>query len=53
LIARVRGDGTVPEVLAEHFEADGFRLPMTIALVDQDNKSIRGEITAKGEKVWH
>ena len=49
---RVKGDGEV-DLLAEHHEKEGFRLPMTLALIDQDNKAIRGEITAKGEKIWH
>lgn len=53
LIARVYGDGTAADVLAEHYETEGFRLPMTLAVIDQDNKAIRGDITASGERIWH
>ena len=45
-VARFKEDGEV-NLLVEHHEKEGFRLPMTLALIDQDNKAIRGEITAK------
>jgi hypothetical protein len=53
LIVRVFGDGTAPDVLAEHYENEMFRLPLTLAVIDQDNKAIRGEITASGKRIWH
>jgi hypothetical protein len=49
MIARIAPG--IADTLAEHYEAEGFRLPMTIALIDQDNQAIRGEITAKGKLV--
>lgn len=40
------------EILAEHFEADGFALPMTIVVVDQDNEAVRITLTSSG-RTWH
>jgi hypothetical protein len=51
-VARFKGDGEA-EMLAEHYEEEGFRLPMTLALIDQNNNAIRGEITAEGKHIWH
>jgi hypothetical protein len=34
-IMRVRGDGTPADLLAEHYEPEGFRVPLTLALIDQ------------------
>jgi hypothetical protein len=45
-IGRFNAPGVDPDMLAEHYESEGFRLPMTITLIDQENRAIRGEITA-------
>jgi hypothetical protein len=47
IVLRVRGDGSSPDVLAEHIEQEGWQLPMTLAVFDQNNESIRIAITAK------
>ena len=39
--ARIYGDGRAPDILAEHFEAEGFRLPMTCMVLDQNNEAAR------------
>lgn len=39
--ARVYRDGGGPDILAEHFEAEGYRLPMTCMVVDQNNEAAR------------
>ena len=35
------GDGLAPDILAEHLEAEGFRLPMTCMVLDQNNEAAR------------
>jgi len=52
-VMRVRADGTDAELLAEHYEPEGFRVPMTLALIDQNNEALRGAITAKGVTWTH
>jgi hypothetical protein len=49
MIVRFTAFGVEGDFLAKHSEPEGFRLPMTIALIDQDNRAIRGEITAQGK----
>ena len=52
-IMRVRGDGT-SEVLAEHYDnPDMFLLPMTIAILDQENRAVRIVINAEGRVSRH
>jgi len=47
---RVHGGGIDPDVLAEHYEEEGFRTPMTIAVVDQTGEAVRIGITADEAK---
>jgi len=47
---RVHGGGIDPDVLAEHYEEEGFRTPMTIAVVDQTGEAVRIGITADDAK---
>jgi hypothetical protein len=46
-------EGQDPEPLAEHFEPEGFRLPMMLVVLDQRNEAVRIVFTASGAKVWH
>jgi hypothetical protein len=39
--ARVYRDGGGPDILAEHFEAEGYRLPMTCMVLDRNNEAAR------------
>jgi len=41
-----------PDVLAEHYEADGFTLPMTIMVLDQNNASARIALESTG-RTWY
>jgi hypothetical protein len=52
-VTRIHGSGKAGECLAEHYEAKGFRLPMTIAIVDQRNEAARVTLWRSGEKTWH
>ena len=52
-VVRVKGDGTPPETLAQHFENEGFALPMTVAVVDQRNEAVKITIAASGQRGWH
>ena len=45
---RVHGGGVAPDILAKHFEPEGFRVPMTIVVVDQNNEAARIAIEAEG-----
>ena len=45
------GEGSA-QTLAEHFEDEGFALPMTIVVVDRDNEAARITVTASG-RAWH
>ena len=40
------------QVLAEHYEGEGFALPMTIIIVDRANNAARITVTASGAS-WH
>ena len=51
IVSRVYPDGR-GDFSVERSEDGGFRLPMTLTLIDRDNKVIRGEITATGEKIF-
>ena len=51
-ILRVRGDGSPPETLAEHFEPSGFTMPLVVTLIDQHASSAKFTITP-GEPVQH
>ena len=48
---RVRGDGIEGEVLAEHFEVEGFAMPINIMVLDQNNEAAL--ITIGAEAVVH
>ena len=39
LVLRTRGDDIENEVLAEHFESEGFPTPVSIMVLDQNNKA--------------
>jgi hypothetical protein len=52
MVVRIRGDGTPGDELATHYEPEGFRLPMTLAVLDQNNEALRIGITAQG-KIAH
>jgi hypothetical protein len=45
--------GGDPDVLAEHFEGDGFRMPITIAVVDQSGRAVRIAIERDGRRAVH
>jgi hypothetical protein len=49
----VRMDGESPKTLAEHYEPGGFRLPMTIVVIKQDNQAVRISIEKDGCATWH
>ena len=51
LALRVIGDGSDGEVLAEHYEDEGFRLPITLVVVDQTGEAARA--TIQGSKVTY
>jgi len=53
LAVRVNGDGSGADTLAEHYETEGFSLPMTFAIIDQRNEAVTVTLEASGEKVWH
>jgi len=44
---RVRGGGIEPEELCEHFEPEGFRMPVTLMVLDQNGEAVRITITTK------
>ena len=44
---RVRGGGIEPEQLCEHFEPEGFRMPVTLMVLDQNGEAVRITITTK------
>jgi hypothetical protein len=48
---RLTGEGSA-QILSEHFEDEGFALPMTIVVVDRDNEAARVTVTASGRS-WH
>ena len=50
---RMQGPGREPEVLAEYAEDEGFRLPMTVMVLDKDNTAVRITIAADGRRAWH
>jgi hypothetical protein len=41
LVMRLIGGGADPDVLAEHYEPQGFVLPMTIMVLDQHNEAAK------------
>jgi hypothetical protein len=41
------------ELLAEHFEPEGFRLPMTIVVLDQKNNGFRMVLDGTGKTTRH
>jgi hypothetical protein len=45
---RFNQPGEAPDQLAEHFEPEGFRTPMSCMIVDQTGEAIRVNITAEG-----
>jgi hypothetical protein len=45
------GRGT-NETLVNHLEAGGPSFPITVVVVDQNNKAVRVTVTAQ-EKIWH
>jgi hypothetical protein len=47
LSIRIHGDGTPPDVLAEHYEREGFRMPITCMALDQGGDAVRITITAE------
>jgi hypothetical protein len=49
----VRMDGENVEVLAEHYEGGGFRLPMTIAVVDQKNEAVLVTVGPNRNLTYH
>ncbi len=51
LALRVIGDGSDSEVLAEHYEDEGFRVPITCVVIDQTGEAARATIRA--EKVTY
>ncbi len=51
LALRVIGDGSDGEVLAEHYEDEGFRVPVTCVVIDQTGEAARATIRA--EKVTY
>jgi hypothetical protein len=53
LAARVSLDQPNPIILAESVGTGGFRLPMTVVVVDQTNQSIRATIVADGKITYH
>jgi hypothetical protein len=52
LVVRFSETGAEPDVLAEHFEARGFALPMTVVVVDQNNMAARICLEETG-RTWH
>jgi hypothetical protein len=42
-----------PDILAEHYEQDSFKLPITVTVLDQKNASMKITIAASSEVVWH
>jgi hypothetical protein len=49
----VRMDGENVNVLAEHYEGGGLRLPMTITVVDQKNEAVRVTVGPKRSLTYH
>ena len=39
--------------MAEYAEDEGFRLPMTVMVLDKDNTAVRITIAADGRRAWH
>lgn len=52
LAMRFSGPDAAPDVLAEHYDPAGFRMPMTIMILDQTNEAARVTLDATG-KTWH
>jgi hypothetical protein len=52
-ILALRATGTEVDHLAEHFEGGAMTVPMTIVVLDQDNKAARITIEKAGRAVWH
>jgi len=44
---RVHGGGIEPEQLCEHFEPEGFRMPVTLIVLDQNSEAARVTITTE------
>lgn len=44
---RFRSGGIEPEALCEHFEPEGFRMPVTLMVLDQNGEAARVTITAE------
>jgi hypothetical protein len=53
LAMRVHGFGKSNELLAQHFEAEGFGLPITIMVLDQSGNAARITIGSDGKRAWH
>ncbi len=51
LVLRVVGDGSDGEVLAEHYEDEGFRTPITCMVLDQTGEAARA--TIRGSEVTY
>jgi hypothetical protein len=48
LCIRMHGDGTDPDVLAEHYEPEGFQMPVTCMVLDQTGEVV--DITLKADQ---
>jgi hypothetical protein len=49
-VLAIRADGRGnSEILAQHFEPKGVQLPMTIMVLDQQNRAVRVTIDPKGQ----
>jgi hypothetical protein len=49
----VRMDGENIDVLAEHYEGGGLRLPMTIAVIDHKNEAVRVTVGTNHSLTYH
>jgi hypothetical protein len=47
-VMAMRTDGENSDVLAEHYEEQGFALPITIMVLDQAGKAVRVTISQQG-----
>ena len=49
----IRAKGGEPDILAEHYEPEGFRAPLTVVVLDQRAKAVRIEISIDGKRTFH
>lgn len=52
-VVAMRVTGDEPETLAEHFEDEGFELPINIMVMDQAGDAVRMRIGADGKRAFH